>query len=454
MKRFDREVGETPAEPARPEPLTGLWPFPGLGGRLRAPGSFARSVLTLMTGTTLANVIPILAAPVLARLYSPADFGVFALYSATVALLAVAATARYELAVVLPAADEDALELLGLSLLLSLGAAALCALAVLVFGPTLLARLETPGLAGWLWLLPPGVLLVGMSQALGNWLNRRRAYPRIAASRVLQAAAAALLAIALARAGTGAGGLVLGSIAGQASATALLALAAWQDIRGRGLRVTAAGMKRQAARYREFPRVNALHALLDNLNVTASVVLLTHYFGSVTVGHYAMVMRVLMAPVALVGSAISQVFYQRAADAHNRGESLSPLIRTVLARSAWIALPAALALLVAAPALFRLAFGPEWSAAGDYARLLSPYMLLHFLAAPLAFVPLVLGRQAQSLLVSTVGNLLSLGCIVAGGWRGAPGFAFGALSLVVGAFFVAYIGWIVRLAARPGGRAA
>ena len=48
------------------------WKLPG--------GEFTRNVLTLLTGTTIAQAIPVLIAPVLTRLYSPKDFGLAALF--------------------------------------------------------------------------------------------------------------------------------------------------------------------------------------------------------------------------------------------------------------------------------------------------------------------------------------------------------------------------------------
>lgn len=43
-------------------------------------GSFGRNVVTLMTGTTVAQAIPIAISPILTRLYSPSDFGLLALF--------------------------------------------------------------------------------------------------------------------------------------------------------------------------------------------------------------------------------------------------------------------------------------------------------------------------------------------------------------------------------------
>lgn len=417
-----------------------------LRARLLTPGSFARSVLTLTTGTTVANLVPIVAAPILSRLYGPAEFGLFALYAGVAALLGVAATGRYEMAIVLPADDADAFELLGLSLILAGAMAVLAAIVVGLFHASLLTALSAPALGGWLVFLPLGVLLMGAMQALSNWLNRRKAYRRIAEGRIVQALATAALAISLAGAGHGAGGLIVSAVAGQALATAVLAVVVWSGVRGAGLRVSRAGMRRVARRYREFPRVNALHAVLDNLASSATLVILAHAFGSVVVGHWSLVMRVLTAPVTLIGGAISQVFYQRAAEARHQGGDLRALVRSLLRRTVWMALPGALLLLVAGPALFRWVFGAGWEPAGRYAQLLSPYMFFVFVATPLAFLPFVLDRQWQSFLLSTTGNVLFLGCIAWGGMLQRPEVGFGALSVVQALFFTTYIAWMLRIA--------
>ena len=441
MKRSNMEVGgpaETPGgDPGRSRPR-----FPRLG-------PFARSVLTLMTGTTLATLIPVAVSPVLSRLYPPAEFGLFALYTGVAGLLSVAAAGRYELAIVLPSEDDAAYDLLGLSLLIVGCVTAVTALAVATLHRGILTILGAPAMAGWLWFLPLAVLLLGTGQALVNWLNRRRAYPHIAASRIVQSVATAALAIVFARSGLGGGGLIVSALAGQALAALVLVFAVRSGLRGSALRFTAQGMRRQAARFRDFPRVNALHALFDNLNASATLIVLAHFFGSAVVGQYSMVMRVLTAPVTLIGSAITQVFYQRAADLHNQGRSLRGLILMVIRRSLWIAVPAAVVLLLAAPQLFRFVFGPDWAVAGGFARLLSPYVLLYFVAAPLAFLPFVLGRQVAAFFFSTTGNLVSLGCIALGGLWGSAERGFGLLSLAQSLYFLLYIAWMLRIASAP-----
>ena len=88
--------------------------------RLIPQSAYARNVLTLMTGTTLAQAIPIAISPILTRLYSPEDFGTFGLYMAIVAIASVLVTGRYELAILLPKRDRDAMHILALPISLLL----------------------------------------------------------------------------------------------------------------------------------------------------------------------------------------------------------------------------------------------------------------------------------------------------------------------------------------------
>ena len=86
--------------------------------KLKPKSEFSRNVLTLMTGTTIAQAIPITISPILTRIYTPEDFGVFALFVAIVGFIAVIASGRYEQAIMLPKYDKYAINIFTLSLIL------------------------------------------------------------------------------------------------------------------------------------------------------------------------------------------------------------------------------------------------------------------------------------------------------------------------------------------------
>jgi len=86
---------------------------------LKAKSDFTKNVLTLLTGTTIAQAIPIAISPILTRIYTPIDFGIVALFMAIVATFGSIANGRYELAIMLPKSEEDAINLFALTLIIT-----------------------------------------------------------------------------------------------------------------------------------------------------------------------------------------------------------------------------------------------------------------------------------------------------------------------------------------------
>ena len=52
--------------------------------------------MTLMSGTGLSQVIPILSVPILSRIYSPTQFGIYSSFLAISALITIVSTQRFE----------------------------------------------------------------------------------------------------------------------------------------------------------------------------------------------------------------------------------------------------------------------------------------------------------------------------------------------------------------------
>ncbi|NLL67479.1 MAG: lipopolysaccharide biosynthesis protein, partial [Clostridiaceae bacterium] len=118
------------------------------------PGSFLRHVLTVASGTVIAQVIAVLVSPIITRMYTPADMGVLASFTAIVAILGVIAAGRYELAIVLPETDKvsNAVSFAGLIFALIFGL--VITVVTIVFNKPLVSLLKLQGdAASWSYLL-------------------------------------------------------------------------------------------------------------------------------------------------------------------------------------------------------------------------------------------------------------------------------------------------------------
>ena len=101
--------------------------------RFKPKSEFNRNILTLMTGTTIAQAIPIAISPILTRIYTPEDFGIFAIFLAITLIIGGIANGRYELAIMIPKKDEDAINIFALGFIITTSISLLLLVLVLIF---------------------------------------------------------------------------------------------------------------------------------------------------------------------------------------------------------------------------------------------------------------------------------------------------------------------------------
>jgi len=140
---------------------------------------FARNVLILVTGTTIAQAIPFALSPVIARLFTKEDFGYLSIFVSLVAILSVIATGRYEMAIILPAVEKKAMALLKAVLILSALVTGLLYVILGLIWPFYGAELDSFLPLRYLLLVPVSVFLVGTYQGSYYWFNRSKDYKRL-----------------------------------------------------------------------------------------------------------------------------------------------------------------------------------------------------------------------------------------------------------------------------------
>jgi O-antigen/teichoic acid export membrane protein len=405
-----------------------------------------RAVLTLVAGGAVAQALPLLLGPWLTRLYTPQQFGLYHLFAAVSANLAVVACARYEFALPLVGDATDA--------------AALRALCLRVLGGVTLG--SAIGAAawfawssqGWTAWLPAAVAVLGWLSLATLWATRAQAYRALAVARVVQYGGASLAQAGAALLGAGVQGLIVAPIAAAAAAAAMLRLPLKDDAQ------PAPGRLRELARrYRDFPLLNTPHAFTGALQDTAAIALLTAWQGPVAAGFWGLALRYLKAPATLVGGAVSQALYPQlaahGASVDHDADAHAPLrvtregraaVRRVMAGLAAIAAPLVLLLWAIGPWVFERLFGAQWRGAGELARALALYIGVHFVAAPLAVVTLAWGAQAWALRLALVGQLAFVAALAAGLQVGGLAGAGWAVSIAMVLYFGYYF---VRLATWP-----
>jgi len=407
--------------------------------------SFAADVLKLVTGTTLAQVITVLAAPIITRFYGPEAFGFLAIFTSITSIIGIIACMRYEMAIMLPKTDEEAANLLGLSLL-CVGVVSGLTVPVLYFGgDALLSFLRASDLGPYLIIVPPFVFISGVFLALNYWNSRTRHFGRLSVVRVTSSLATTGTQLGAGFVGYTTGGSLVGaSLVGVTVSTGILGSQIWRDdhaVLRRG--VSWRGMLEGLKRYKNFPLFDSGSALLNTVSWQLPIFLLSTFFSPTVVGFYSLGFMVLQMPMSLIGGAIAQVFFQRASEARSDG-TLSLLVENAFRLLLVVGTFPLLVVAIIGPDLFMVIFGKNWAEAGLYAQILSIWALVWFISSPLSTIWAVLEKQTFGLRVTTLNFVTRVISLVLGGISGSPTVAL-ALFAFSGIFVYGYLNMKVLL---------
>lgn len=400
-----------------------------------------------MGGTAGAQLLMMLGAPLLTRLYTPEDFGLLAVYAALVAFYSIVSSLRYELAIPLQETDREAVNVLALCLFTVTVTTSIAATLVWVAGDELVSALGAPGLKVYLWLLPIGVFLSGSFNVFQNWAIRTRKFSDIAQTNIVQAGST----VVFQGVGSVFGGMFLlfGQAAGQAAGLLRLGRPAIQKLSLGNLRVVE--IWQAARRLHRFPVFSTWSALFNTAGTQMPPLLFSTMFTPSAAGFYALAHRVLSVPISVLGGAIGNVFLSRAWEAkqNNQLDGLVTRIHRILAE---IAMPFSLFLVFLAPTAFALVFGEPWRKAGEFAAWLAPFLYLQFSTSPISMLHSVVGKQAQEMGFHTILLTVRALSIAVGAFYQDVLMAVALFSISSAACWLFLLIWILKLAGCPAFR--
>ncbi|MBZ5877360.1 lipopolysaccharide biosynthesis protein [Chromohalobacter israelensis] len=374
---------------------------------------FVRSVAVIATGTAGAQAITMAFAPLITRLYGPEAYGVQGTFMAILGVAVPIGALAYPISIVLPRRDEEALGIIQLSVCVSVFVAALLALGLWLVGEVAISILEIESVGDFIYLVPVAMLLAAWKQIAQEWLIRKKEFGVIARSAL---ATSGILNSARALAGfvhpVGAVLIVLATLV-EALHTLLMLIGIRKRTtidRTEPSEVSKVSIIELARRHRDFPLYRAPQIMINAASQSLPVLMLSAFFGPSTAGFYMLSIMVMGMPTALVGMAVSDVFYARITEAAHNGENLSRHILRATGVLAVIGLIPFSIVMFFGPWMFSLVFGAEWSVAGEYARWLAFFFFFNLVNKPSNAAVPVLGIQRGLLFY----EVLSTGGKVAG----------------------------------------
>lgn len=402
-------------------------------------GKGFREMSRLYLAQFLSQLVPVLAYPLLGRLFSPAQFGLYALFGSMGIMALTVLFWRLEQALLLPINDQEEKGLYHKCLQIGLGM--LLPLSGLFALYTYTQADVSFGLTGWFAIY---LAAAGWGLLLQQRLFRYKRYPEVNRYRLVQALAMVILA----------------SLAGKSQREYGLieALALSQVI---GLLLIPKGLffdnvKHQSPiryvlrAYADFPIFNALPAFMESAGRLLPFVFLIQWVGADETGLFGNASRFLAFPVAALQLSLGPVAFRRWSEhlAKNSTQIRHELLQRWLPLWLVCLVPVAPVIYFSEDLLVWF-LGSQWEGIGLYVKLLSPVFLLMAFAVP--FEPLfkVMRKQGWFMVFGIIQLATRVGVYQWVFKEFEAGFSLAVFSVVESAIILCFVMLSFHILSKP-----
>jgi O-antigen/teichoic acid export membrane protein len=364
---------------------------------------------------------------VIARLLTPADFGIFGMALVTFAIPEILSTGSLNQCLIqrrdLRPGHINSVFIQSLLL------ASIFFVALLVAAPFIAARFSSPELAPILRVFSVVLFIGALSSVPSALLQRDLKYRQITIVDISGTAAAAVVGIALALYFQNSWALVGMEIARRTVRLfAFLWFAKWWP----SLRSSWA----ETAELTRFNAANVTSRLVQTVSASIPRILVGGMLGATALGLFNMSMRLREQAVSMLVAPMAAVALPVAAQAQNDMALMQKAFEGAIRLTALIAYPAFIGAAVIAPVAVPLMFGPQWTAG---VPIIQVALLMGLRAPTTSFnsgVLIGMGRPAVIMRISIVALIATTGLVV-------MAINFGLMAVMLALFLAQFLTWVM-----------
>lgn len=406
--------------------------------------TFLKNTAYLISSTAIAQIIGVLATPILSRYYTPADFGYLGIIITITGILSTTGTFRYEMAIVLAKSNRASNHIAILSVLLLVITVGIACILFLVF-PSLLAHLGVEENNYLLTILFISLLSIflGVRNIIMELLIRLREILFLSKRTVVEKVSTVMVQLSFVLITSTGFGLVIGNISGALLGIVSMLNPLFAKLTFKGIRIK--HLINQAKFHYRFLVYSVPQNILNTFSQGLPILMLGRYYGEVEVGAYFFSMRLLQLPSALISSAIKKVFYKDAAENINN---------TIYLKKKFTKLTLSLLAIISGPTIilfafgkeiFGFVFGVEWAQSGEFAAWMVLWTGLMFVNPPAFILYHIFNKQRLLLLFEIFLFCARFASLYIGGTQYDILHTIKIYSLVGVAFNFFLIGYIFKL---------
>ena len=352
---------------------------------------FLKNVLTIFSGTTIAQIINLSAIIILQRyFYSPEEYAPFRLFFEFAAVFSSISALRLESGLILERIDQRALSLLRICLRYSLVISLIGGITFTFYFINEIKVFQYEWLL--IVLMPFAIFANGIIQLSRQFFTRSKHFLTITTSRVIHSTTGSISQIITGLLNFNFIGLIVGRLIGLFSCNLNYVRKYLKNYRW--VKKNKELEKELVQKHKNFIWFSSPGVFVGNSINLITLIFFTHYYGEQFSGLLAAAIQYLGLLIMMFSSSFAQVYYNEIAQIKNSNKLLKSytywlkrlLMMTLLG---WI-------ILVFTPSsLLTMILGEKWSGLMVTIKIISPWMAVMFVASSLSYIFIRLGKQKE-----------------------------------------------------------
>lgn len=352
---------------------------------------FLKNVLTIFSGTTIAQIINFSAIIILQRyFYSPEEYAPFRLFFEFAAVFSSVAALRLESGLILEREDNRALSLLRICLKYTV---IISLIGGVVFTFYFINEIKV---FQYEWLLiilmPLSIFSNGIIQISRQFFTRSKNFLTITTSRVIHSTSGSIAQIVTGLLSFNFTGLVIGRLIGLVSCNINYVKKYFQ--KHNWIKKNKTLEKELIQKHKKFIWFSSPGIFVGNSINLITLIFFTHYYGEKFSGLLAAAIQYLGLLIMMFSSSFAQVYYNEIAQIKNP-IALYKSYTYWLKRLFIFTLIGWIILVITPSSLLTSILGEKWNGLMDAIKVISPWMAIMFIASSLSYIFIRLEKQKE-----------------------------------------------------------
>lgn len=376
--------------------------------------TYLKNTATLTIGVIIAQIIPIVAYPILGRLYTPEDFGILAKLTSITAVITIIASLEYDYSIVIVRNKKTAANFVYAILLLSLVILSVISILMFCFSDTLTGLMNAADIKKWLWVCPVTAFCVVVFNCFNEWCINNSYFKSLAVNKIINGGSIPLSKIAFYFAKIRSAGLILGDLIGHIITSVSCVIRVVMMDRAAFKKISFPRMRYSLKRYSDCPKFVFPGQLLNKFGGELPVFFTMVYFSSEQLGYYSMATMILALPTTMISRAVRDTFKKTASDYFAKNGQCISFYRRLMFPMALISLIGFSIFYAIAPWVVTTILGDQWHTAAIFCRCLCPMIAINFVSEIASGMYIIAERMNLLLFWQIFYFVMTLGAMILG----------------------------------------